>query len=430
MRIVGGGTEAPAPRHLTNLRRGDGSFVLRRGRRAAAAALVVAAIAGCGGGSEPTVPPRCAAQPLADGAGFEEHTVFQGGLFGGSPDGYPVFRIPSIVSTSSGVLLAFSEARQSLADPGAGKIDLVMKQSLDCGRSWSEAGVLADNGSGDAHNPAAVVVPGRGSASRVWLFYNQRPASPGGEADLPPGLGADSASIWLRTSDDDGASWSEPRELTREVKDPAWAIASMGPGLAIVTRTGSAAGRIVVPGWYTRDGHEGSFAFASDDGGKTFARLALPEPTTNESQLVELSDRTLVLDGRQNSGLGLERRQLFASQDGGATWSAPTAGLAMVPIMSSVLRYSARRDGDAADLLLHSGVSTLTRIGARVWASGDEGASWDHETVIEPGFAQYSVLTVLDDGTIGMLYESVGGSGGAVGFDIRLARFAPAFLGL
>lgn len=391
------------------------------------------ALGGCGGGGSEAEPPsRCAALPLASAAGFEEHTVFQGGLFGGSPDGYPVFRIPSIVTTTSGVLLAFSEARQSLADPGAGKIDLVMKRSLDCGRSWSEVSVLADNGSGDAHNPAAVVVPGRDGRSRTWLFYNERPASPGGEFDLPPGLGPASASIWLRTSDDDGATWSEPRELTREVKDPAWAIASMGPGVAIHTRWGnaaSAAGRIVVPGWYTRDGDEGSFAFASDDGGETFARLALPDPITNESQLVERRDGTLVLDGRQNSGLGLSTRQLFVSDDGGASWSAPTAGLAMVPIMASVTRYSARRDGDAADVLLHSGVGTITRIGARVWASGDEGASWGHESVIEPGFAQYSVLTVLDDGSIGMLYESVGGSNGAAGFDIRLARFTPAFLG-
>ena len=98
------------------------------------------------------------------------------------------------------MLIAFSEGRQSVYDPGAGEIDVVMKRSVDCGRSWTDFQVLADNGDGDAHNPTAVVASDANGRSLVWLFYGLRPASPGGEFDLPSGLGSDSATLWVRTS--------------------------------------------------------------------------------------------------------------------------------------------------------------------------------------------------------------------------------------
>ncbi len=395
-------------------------------------AMTVAGIAGTACGDSHSVPPSIAAEvcPLGPSPAFEETTVFQGGLFGASIDGYPVFRIPAVVTTPGGTVLAFAEARQSLQDPGAGRIDLVTKRSTDCGRSWSPTSVLAENGTGDAHNPAVLVVPHVGGDSTVWLFFNRRPASPRGEFDLPPGFGPDAASIWVTTSDDEGVTWSAPRELTREVKDASWRVASMGPGRAIVTRWGSAAAprnRMIVPGWYTSDAGEGSWVMLSDDGGASWRRGGVPEAGTDESQVVELVDGTVVLDARRAG-----TRRVQQSADGGQTWGAPRDGLAMPPVMASVLRYAARRDGDAHDLLLHSGILSDQplglRHGVRVWLSSDEGETWNYETPIEPGFSQYSVLTTFDDASIGLLYESVGGSGGSVGFDIRFVRFDLAFL--
>jgi len=99
----------------------------------------------------------------------------------------------------------------------------------------------------------------------------------------------------------------------------------------------------------------------------------------------------------------------------------------MTPVMSSVLRYSATRDGDDRDRLLHSGPAADGRYGLRVWLSYDEGRTWVRETTIQPGFAQYSVLTVLADRTIGLLYETLETTSLAV--SIRLARFNLAYLG-
>ena len=400
--------------------------------------FLLLAASGCSSDPDSALPPastapRCAAHDLGAATSTEASVAFQGSFEVLGQDGYPVFRIPSMVTTASGVLVVFAEARQSLDDPGAGHIVLVAKRSVDCGKTWSGLQILADDGEGDAHNPAAVTVPRNDGTSRVWLFYNQRPASKGGEFDLPAGLGADSARIWTRWSDDDGVTWSAPRDLTAAVKDPSWAIASMGPGRAIVTRWGRAnasAGRILVPGWYSQGAQTGSFVFYSDDQGATWQRGGVPAPGTDESQVIELSDGVIVLDGRQGEGGDTAHRRLYRSEDGGATWSAPSPGLGMVPVMSSVIRYSAARDGQDKDRLLHSGVSTQGRSDARVWISYDEGQNWTHETVLAPGFAQYTVLTRLDDGSIGMLYESSGAdSAGVSGFDIRFMRFGLGALG-
>lgn len=398
--------------------------------RLAVSFLFLPIVVGCAQPSASTTPkpdPRCASYPMANAAALEDTIAFQGSADVQGPDKYPVFRIPSLVTTADGVLVAFAEARQSLSDPGAGQIAVVMKRSLDCGRTWSAVRVLADNGTGDAHNPTAVVVPGTDRESRLWLFYSQRPKSAGGESDIATGTGADSDTIWTRWSDDDGETWSAPRELTAAVKDPKWGIAAMGPGRAIVTRWGrgaASAGRIVVPAWYTQDGQAGSFVFLSDDNGATWTRGGLPEPGTDESQVVELTDGALLLDARQGQATSDGKRRLFRSEDRGQTWSTGTPGIAMVPAMSSVIRYSATRDGDDRDRLLHSGLSTKGRSDARVWISHDEAQSWVDESILAPGFAQYTVLTKLDDGSIGMAYESLGAdTAGISGFNIHFARF-------
>jgi sialidase-1 len=361
----------------------------------------------CGCAAPAPTPGPCAGLPVAPD---EASDVFLPG-----DGGVPVWRIPAIAATASGALLAVAEGRQSIDDPGAGGIVLASRRSADCGRTWSDVVVLDANGTGDSHNPGLVSGVDADGAPTTWLLFSRRPKSDGGEADLPPGLGLDSATAWLISSDDDGLGWSAPRELTAQVKDPAWAIFSFGPGGAVQTRWGDHPGRLTAPGWYTRDGAEGSFVITSDDFGATWALGGVPEAVTNEAQVVERKDGALLLDARQNAG---DVRQVFSSDDGGASWSAPAPGLAMTPVMSSVVRA---RD----DLLLHSGPLGPGRTDMAVWASEDEGATWGAPTVLLEGFAQYSALAPLDDGSVGLVVETLGD-----GFSVRWLRFALADLGL
>ena len=100
----------------------------------------------------------------------------------------------------------------------------------------------------------------------------------------------------------------------------------------------------------------------------------------------------------------------------------------MTPIMAGIQRYSAERDGDERDLLVHTGVAPDQRFDVRVWLSDDEATSWTDETIVEPGFAQYSLATTLDDATLGLVYESASTDAENPGLTIRFARFDLAWV--
>ena len=97
--------------------------------------------------------------------------------------------------------------------------------------------------------------------------------------------------------------------------------------------------------------------------------------------------------------------------------------------MSSVSRDRAVRDGDAFDRLLHTSIARDGRFDLRVLSSRDEGVTWDRSRLLVPGIAQYSVLTPLPDGTVGVVYESTcvcdDGHGPLFGWAIRFLRFDP-----
>lgn len=69
---------------------------------------------------------------------------------------YHTYRIPSVIATPNGTLLAFAEARREGAGD-AGNIDLVVKRSQDGGRTWSAMQVIGDNGPNTFGNPCPVV---------------------------------------------------------------------------------------------------------------------------------------------------------------------------------------------------------------------------------------------------------------------------------
>ncbi|MGY8693898.1 MAG: hypothetical protein ACKVGW_06830, partial [Verrucomicrobiia bacterium] len=80
-------------------------------------------------------------------AEFDESILFKSG-----EEGYSNYRIPSLITTKDGTLLAFCEARkESRGD--SGNIDLVVKRSEDNGKSWSALSVVWDAGDDTAGNP-------------------------------------------------------------------------------------------------------------------------------------------------------------------------------------------------------------------------------------------------------------------------------------
>lgn len=350
-----------------------------------------------------TIAPVAAAEP-------EFCDVFQS-----KTEGYASIRIPAVIVTKAGSVLAFAEGRQRPADQAEN--DIVMKRSTDGGKTWSALKVLHDDGAHSLNNPTAVQEQQSG---RIFLWY-QRIPSHLGERDRKIATGLDGPDIYrnfILTSDDDGVTWAAPLDVTKTTKRPerATTIAS-GPGIGIQLTRGSHKGRLIIPF------NEGpyhlwqNYAVFSDDAGKSWTfgddvpGALVPDgkggerSRINEVQMAELPDGSVLLDSRQFAGAKVRKSSI--SRDGGKTWSPvqEAPDLADPSCMASTIRYSFAK-GDTRGLLLHSGPDATKRENGTVWMSVDDGRTWPVRRVLYSGPFAYSVLTRFNDGTAGCLFEA------------------------
>jgi sialidase-1 len=126
----------------------------------------------------------------------------------------------------------------------------------------------------------------------------------------------------------------------------------------------------------------------------------------DENKSVELSDGRLMLNVRAKPN-----RKVAYSSDGGQTWSTPTSDPDLVDPADngSIARYNAAAPAGTEQanwLLFTNNESTSSRSNLVVKQSCDNGQTWPIRKVVEPGFAAYSTVTKLPDGTFGLLWES------------------------
>jgi sialidase-1 len=321
-------------------------------------------------------------------AELEQTPVFISGQ-----DGYHTYRIPSLLVTRRGTLLAFCEGRkQSRSD--SGDIDLLLKRSFDGGKTWAKTQVVWDDGANTCGNPCPVLDATTGT---VWLLLTHNRGSDT-EARIVNGTSQGTRTVWVTKSDDEGATWARPVEITKAVKKPDWTWYATGPGVGIQLKNG----RLVVPcdnqvaGSKTQQAH----VILSDDGGKTWKLGGVVGPRCNESQIVELSDGRLLLNMR--SYRGTSRRLVAFSKDGGETFSDPVEDRQLIePVcQASILRCPGEQGG-----ILFSNPASTKRERMTVRLSRDEGKTWPHALTLHAGPSAYSCLAVLPDGTIVCLYE-------------------------
>jgi sialidase-1 len=321
-------------------------------------------------------------------------------LFMGGERGYHTYRIPALVATTAGTLLAFCEGRRH--GPGdSGDINLLMRRSADGGATWSAQRVLWDDGEHTCGNPCPVVDRDTGA---VWLLLTHN-LGEDCERDIIAGESRGTRTVWAARSDDDGLTWTAPIEITATTKRPDWTWYATGPGAGIQTR----AGRLVIPCDHIAAGSKaaGSHIVFSDDHGATWQLGgAVTGGAVNECEVVELADGALLLNMRSHDR-ARKCRMMATSRDGGLTWSAARPDPALVdPIcQASIRRYSDSAAGERSRILFTNPADADRRANLTVRLSDDECVSWPVARQLYAGPAAYSCLAVLPDRTIACLYE-------------------------
>ena len=353
--------------------------------------------------------------PFAQAAPLlESSEVFPPGM-----NGVARYRIPGIVVTTKGTVLAYAEARKN-DSADWGEIEIHMRRSTDGGKTWEVAKHIAHHGTrleGNPHskkggerdqtvnNPVAIVDRVTGAIEFLYCINYVR--------------------CFSIRSTDDGVTWSEPVEITASFeplrKHYDWKVIATGPGHGIQLKSG----RLVVPVWiaYGKAGAHGPSAVStlfSDDHGKTWqaGEIAVPNEgdfkSPNETMLATLSDDSVMLVARSKSN---KNRKIISTSTNGATeWAKPVFHDQLwEPVcMASIIAHPAK-----PGMLIFSNPHSLKRdkdgneIPA-VWASREnlaiklsenDGKTWPVNKVLDAGSAGYSDLAVLPDGTVFCLYE-------------------------
>ena len=320
---------------------------------------------------------------------------FECDLFVSGADGVCEYRIPSLITTAAGTLLAVCDARVDRPGDAINNIDQVYKRSTDKGATWGEMRrAVAFPGEEAAGDPSMVQDEQTG---RIWLFYGYVPGErPGATGPTPTRRVLQLGAVW---SDDDGETWSSPRDIGAEVDRPEWCQIWPAPGRGIQAKSG----RLIIPCtamvpdiWIPR-----SYLTFSDDHGASWQVSACIGDNLNEPTVVELEDGTLMVNARSLRGKGC--RAIVTSTDGGETWSEIRDEPVLVePIcQGSFIRLP---DGK---LLFSNPASSVVgdRRNMTLRLSTDDGRTWPVSRQVYEGPSRYSCLTVLPDGEIGLLYE-------------------------
>jgi sialidase-1 len=373
-------------------------------------------------------------------------------LFKAGEGGYKLYRIPGLIATARGTVLAYCEARKHTGLDWD-DIEILLRRSTDGGKSWSEPRTLPRPEGSLERNPVALA---NAELARRAPIVKEGEIAFNNPVAIADRSGAvhflycvDYYRCFYLRSDDDGATFSKPVEITSTFtqfrKDYDCKVFATGPAHGIQLKNG----RLIVPVWLStgkgNNAHHPTVVATiySDDKGQTWQRGDIvaneTDPLTDpsESVVVELTDGRVMLNMRNDSKAN--RRAVAFSPDGATRWPRAVFDEQLKePIcMASLCRLSAKGEQDR-DRLLFANPDNLLRNGKEgvpgtmrdrknltLKLSYDEGKTWPVARVLEAGTSAYSDLAVGPDGTIYCLYER-GSTDGKDHFATRaltLARF-------
>jgi sialidase-1 len=342
-------------------------------------------------------------------------------VFISGTEGYKSFRIPAIVKAKNGDLLAFCEGRVHDSND-FGDIKIVLKRSINNGKTWSELQVVASNDTLQAGNPAPVVdfTDPRFLHGRIFLFYN---TGNGHEMELRKGVGH--REVFYKTSIDNGKTWSEATDISLQVNrinqpqvnaswnfKEDWRSYANTPGHAMQFDEGRYKGRIYIAANHSSGGPKPQLrdykahGYYTDDHGATFhLSESVSFEGSNESTAAQLSNNSLMMNSRNQTG---KYRIVSLSKDGGETWDTTFVDHNLPdPICEGSLLNVGTKKGKSV-LAFCNNVSQQKRDSLTLQISFDEGKTWKERFLIEPKNTAYSDIVKLSKKKIGVLYEADG----------------------
>ncbi len=363
--------------------------------------------------------------PLTNAGLSDERLLSKLDLFESGNEGYALYRIPGLVVTKQGTILAYCEARRT-GKSDWDTIDILLRRSTDGGKTWSPRVKIADVPGPKTKNPVALA---QKLANPEDVTYNNPVAFANRDGSVQFLFCLEYCRCFSMRSDDDGVTWTKPVEITATFEkfkpEYDWKVLATGPGHGIQLKSG----RLVVPVWLSlgTGGHAHrpsvTTTIFSDDNGQSWQRGEIAVPNTgewinpNETVVVQLADSRVMLNVRSESKA--HRRLVTISPDGATGWSKPRFDDALLePIcMASIIRLSEKLASDK-NRIVFANPHNLARADGKeavgksrdrknvsIKLSEDEGETWRFDKVLEEGFSAYSDLAVLPDGTILCFYE-------------------------
>jgi len=233
--------------------------------------------------------------------------------------------------------------------------------------------------------------------------------------------------LWMSYSDDDGKTWSAPKDITYGIRKDWMHFLGTGPGTGIALHSGPHKGRLVIPVYTTNNvsylsGSQSSRVIYSDDHGETWqageavndnrpvgnqtihsSTMNNPGAQNTESTVVQLNNGDLKLFMRGLTG----DLQVATSKDGGATWEKDVKRYSDVKdVYVQMSAIHTVQDGKEYIVLSNAGgpgrYNGLVHL-ARVETNGE--LTWLKHNPIQIGKFAYNSLQDLGNGEFGLLYE-------------------------